>query len=51
MLEKRSMSYSDGPIPVPQDDFFLNENVKRIQVSDTGEYEMFFIIVIVSVIC
>lgn len=42
MLEKRSMSYSDGLIPVPQDDIFLNENVKRIQISDTGDYAMFF---------
>ncbi|KMZ66411.1 putative ATPase protein [Zostera marina] len=38
MLEKRSMSYSDGLIPVPQDDIFLNENVKRIQISDTDEW-------------
>ncbi|KAF3629147.1 hypothetical protein FXO38_27851, partial [Capsicum annuum] len=27
MLEKRSMSYVDGPIPVPMDDLFLAENV------------------------
>lgn len=36
MLEKRSMSYSDGPVPVPVDDTFLHENVKRIFICDTG---------------
>lgn len=35
MLEKRSMSYVDGPIPVPTDDFFLAENVQHICVCDT----------------
>jgi hypothetical protein len=36
MLEKRSLSYADGPIPVPIDDQFLFENVQRISVCDTG---------------
>lgn len=36
MLEKRSMTYVDGPIPVPADDSFFVENVKRILVCDTG---------------
>lgn len=35
MLEKRSMSYVDGPIPVPIDDLFLAENVQHICVCDT----------------
>ncbi|CAI0547534.1 unnamed protein product, partial [Linum tenue] len=37
MLEKRSMSYIDGPIPVPLDDTFLVENVHRICICDTDE--------------
>lgn len=36
MLEKRSLSYADGPIPVPIDDLLLQENVQRIHVCDTG---------------
>ena len=38
MLEKRSLSYNDGPIPVPLDDAFLADNVQRICVCgcDTG---------------
>ncbi|KAL2482552.1 P-loop containing nucleoside triphosphate hydrolase superfamily protein [Forsythia ovata] len=35
MLEKRSMSYVDGPIPIPIDDSFLVDNVQRICVCDT----------------
>ncbi|XP_051136457.1 pachytene checkpoint protein 2 homolog isoform X1 [Andrographis paniculata] len=35
MLEKRSMSYSDGPIPVPMDDDFLVDNVQRICICDS----------------
>ncbi|KAH0775367.1 hypothetical protein KY290_012504 [Solanum tuberosum] len=35
MLEKRSMTYVDGPIPVPIDDLFLAENVQHICVCDT----------------
>ncbi|KAL8465588.1 hypothetical protein ACS0TY_034903 [Phlomoides rotata] len=35
MLEKRSMSYEDGPIPVPLDDKFLVENVQRICICDS----------------
>ncbi|KAJ8566020.1 hypothetical protein K7X08_008596 [Anisodus acutangulus] len=35
MLEKRSMSYVDGPIPIPIDDLFLAENVQHICVCDT----------------
>ncbi|KAJ0047518.1 hypothetical protein Pint_15547 [Pistacia integerrima] len=38
MLEKRSLSYIDGPIPVPVDDPFLMENVQRICVCDTDEW-------------
>ncbi|KAJ4712425.1 pachytene checkpoint protein 2-like [Melia azedarach] len=38
MLEKRSLSYVDGPIPVPTDDSFLIENVQRICVCDTDEW-------------
>ncbi|KAG2399210.1 Pachytene checkpoint protein [Vigna angularis] len=38
MLEKRSLSYIDGPIPVPLDEAFLADNVQRICVCgcDTG---------------
>ena len=36
MLEKRSLSYVDGAIPVPVDDAFLAENVQRICICDTG---------------
>ncbi|XP_042037938.1 pachytene checkpoint protein 2 homolog [Salvia splendens] len=35
MLEKRSMSYADGPIPVPLDDTFLVDNVQRICICDS----------------
>ncbi|KAG5230231.1 pachytene checkpoint protein [Salix suchowensis] len=38
MLEKRSLSYADGPIPVPSDDQILFENVQRISVCDTDEW-------------
>uniref|UniRef100_A0A5B7B7Z9 Pachytene checkpoint protein 2 homolog n=1 Tax=Davidia involucrata TaxID=16924 RepID=A0A5B7B7Z9_DAVIN len=38
MLEKRSLSYIDGPIPVPVDDSFLVENVQRIRICDTDEW-------------
>ncbi|KAJ4827189.1 nucleolar component of the pachytene checkpoint [Turnera subulata] len=38
MLEKRSLSYVDGPIPVPLDDPFLVENVQRICICDTDEW-------------
>ncbi|CAN1291256.1 Pachytene checkpoint protein 2 homolog, partial [Linum perenne] len=37
MLEKRSMSYIDGPIPVPIDDPFLVDNIHRICICDTDE--------------
>ncbi|KAE8733191.1 Pachytene checkpoint protein 2-like protein [Hibiscus syriacus] len=37
-LEKRSLSYIDGPIPVPNDDQFLMENVYRICICDTDEW-------------
>lgn len=37
MLEKRSLSYVDGPVPVPTDDSFLSENVNTIQICDTGQ--------------
>ncbi|KAK7353990.1 hypothetical protein VNO80_19446 [Phaseolus coccineus] len=32
MLEKRSLSYIDGPIPVPLDEAFLVDNVERLCV-------------------
>ncbi|XP_074345671.1 pachytene checkpoint protein 2 homolog isoform X3 [Apium graveolens] len=35
MLEKRSLSYIDGPIVIPHDDQFLVDNVQRICVCDT----------------
>ncbi|XP_073284214.1 pachytene checkpoint protein 2 homolog isoform X2 [Primulina huaijiensis] len=35
MLEKRSMSYADGPIPVPVDNSFLVDNVQRICICDS----------------
>ncbi|KAJ3675280.1 hypothetical protein LUZ60_004322 [Juncus effusus] len=38
LLENRSMSYSDGPISVPQEDPFLHENVQRIMICDTDEW-------------
>ncbi|XP_008804231.2 pachytene checkpoint protein 2 homolog [Phoenix dactylifera] len=38
MLEKRSLSYVDGPVPVPVDDTFLLENVKKILICDTDEW-------------
>ncbi|XWS47647.1 hypothetical protein CRYUN_Cryun13aG0002100 [Craigia yunnanensis] len=38
MLEKRSLSYVDGPVPVPIDDPFLMENVHRIRICDTDEW-------------
>ncbi|XP_031481361.1 pachytene checkpoint protein 2 homolog [Nymphaea colorata] len=38
MLEKRSLSYTDGPIPVPDDDMFLAQNVQRICICDTDEW-------------
>ena len=37
MLEKRSLSYTDGPIPVPTDDPFLMENIQRIKICDSGD--------------
>jgi hypothetical protein len=36
MLEARSLSYVDGPVPIPADNSFLIENVKKIQICDTG---------------
>ncbi|KAK9117313.1 hypothetical protein Sjap_016260 [Stephania japonica] len=38
MLEKRSMSYADGPVPVPIDDSFISENVERICICDTDQW-------------
>ncbi|XP_057465387.1 pachytene checkpoint protein 2 homolog [Actinidia eriantha] len=38
MLEKRSLSYIDGPVPVPLDDSFLVENVQRICICVTDEW-------------
>ncbi|KAL1363847.1 hypothetical protein AAHE18_03G176300 [Arachis hypogaea] len=37
MLEKRSLSYCDGPIPLPMDEPFLADNVHRICICDTDE--------------
>lgn len=36
MLEKRSMSYVDGTVPIPLDDSLLVDNVQRICICDTG---------------
>ncbi|EEF51917.1 pachytene checkpoint protein 2 homolog [Ricinus communis] len=38
MLEKRSLSYVDGPIPVPVDDPYLSDNVQRICICDSEEW-------------
>ncbi|KAF5732178.1 putative thyroid hormone receptor interactor [Tripterygium wilfordii] len=38
MLEKRSLSYVDGAIPVPPDDPFLLDNVESICICDTEEW-------------
>ncbi|XWS60069.1 hypothetical protein CRYUN_Cryun07bG0002500 [Craigia yunnanensis] len=38
MLEKRSLSYVDGPVTVPIDDPFLMENVQRIYICDTDKW-------------
>ncbi|KAH7865965.1 hypothetical protein Vadar_013663 [Vaccinium darrowii] len=38
MLENRSLSYVDGPVPVPLDNSFLVENVERICICDTDEW-------------
>ncbi|WVZ86133.1 hypothetical protein U9M48_032966 [Paspalum notatum var. saurae] len=38
MLEARSLSYVDGPVPIPADNSFLCENVKRIRICDTDEW-------------
>ncbi|KAK1270658.1 hypothetical protein QJS04_geneDACA004304 [Acorus gramineus] len=37
MLEKRCLSFTDGPVPIPLDDSFLMENVKRIHICETDE--------------
>ncbi|KAL5067569.1 hypothetical protein RYX36_018456 [Vicia faba] len=37
MLEKRSLSYNGGPIPVPLDEPFLVDNAQRICICDAGE--------------
>ncbi|KAG0526292.1 hypothetical protein BDA96_06G133400 [Sorghum bicolor] len=38
MLEARCLSYVDGPVPIPADNSFLLENVKRIRICDTDEW-------------
>ncbi|KAJ9568305.1 hypothetical protein OSB04_004271 [Centaurea solstitialis] len=38
MLEKRNLSYVDGPIDIPLGDAFLVDNVQRICVCDTEEW-------------
>ncbi|KAI7754797.1 hypothetical protein M8C21_018796, partial [Ambrosia artemisiifolia] len=38
MLEKRNLSYVDGPIDLPLDDTFLVDNVQRICICDTEEW-------------
>ncbi|MQL93382.1 hypothetical protein Taro_026034 [Colocasia esculenta] len=38
MLEKRSLSYTDGPVPLPNDELFLLENVRRVQICDSDEW-------------
>lgn len=37
MLEKRSLTYTDGPLTVPADEPFLLENVCSIHICDTDE--------------
>uniref|UniRef100_A0A7N0VFI2 Pachytene checkpoint protein 2 homolog n=1 Tax=Kalanchoe fedtschenkoi TaxID=63787 RepID=A0A7N0VFI2_KALFE len=37
MLEKRCLSYANGPIPVPADDILLVENVERICICEIDE--------------
>ncbi|KAL5067568.1 hypothetical protein RYX36_018455 [Vicia faba] len=37
MLEKRSLSYNGGPIPVPLDELFLADNAQIICICDVGE--------------
>ncbi|OVA20593.1 ClpA/B family [Macleaya cordata] len=50
MLEKRSLSYIDGPVPVPVDDQFLVENVKRICICDTGMRSFYANLIVFSVV-
>ncbi|XP_021762834.1 pachytene checkpoint protein 2 homolog [Chenopodium quinoa] len=38
MLETRSLSYSNGPVPLPDNDQYLLENVQSICVCDTDEW-------------
>ena len=38
MLENRSLSYTDGSVPVSLDDPFLVENVQRICICETGMF-------------
>lgn len=38
MLEKRSLSYTNGHVPIPDDDQYLAENVRRICICDTDEW-------------
>ncbi|KAL3616621.1 nucleolar component of the pachytene checkpoint [Castilleja foliolosa] len=38
MLEKRFMSYADGPVSVPLDDTFLVDNVERICICDSDAW-------------
>ncbi|XP_071711892.1 pachytene checkpoint protein 2 homolog [Rutidosis leptorrhynchoides] len=38
MLEKRNLSYVDGPIDVPINETFLVDNVQRICICDTEEW-------------
>ncbi|RVX18361.1 Pachytene checkpoint protein 2-like [Vitis vinifera] len=38
MLENRSLSYTDGSVPVSLDDPFLVENVQRICICETDEW-------------
>ncbi|XP_039133105.1 pachytene checkpoint protein 2 homolog [Dioscorea cayenensis subsp. rotundata] len=37
MLEKRSLSYAEGPVILPADEAFLLDNVKYIQICSTDE--------------
>lgn len=36
MLEKRSLSYTDGPLSVPAEDVFLVDNVHSIRICEAG---------------
>ena len=44
MLEKRSLSYTNGSVPVPNDEQYLIDNVQRICICDTGKHFSSFLV-------